>query len=826
MGSSEKKKYLSELAELRERYEKIKKNKPQERGYALEKLFVDLMKISDIPVQEPFKIVGEQIDGTIKYEGHYYLIELKWVNKKASETNISNLYIKANGKLESRGLFIAMKGFSEDAIYALTKGKKLKVLILDGKHFENVIYGKYTFPGLLEFAISEASSGGDIYCLHEVPEDKKWILLKTTIEKEEEVVTPLPPAPYFAHPYPLQENFTGRLAEREALTEWFTEGDCPMFVYEAIGGMGKSALTWYWLQEDIIKKGLAPEGILWWSFYEKDARFETFLDKAIQYVSNGKTDGKAIPSTWEKMETLKTLLSQNRFLLVLDGVERVLRAYAGLGSPYQGDEVKKDDKQDFRACIEPNIGTFLQWLAVGNIKTKTLLTTRLCPKELDNIDGCFCKHLTKMNNEDAVDFFHRQGVKGSRAEIENVCDKFGYHPLSLRLLSGMIVKDPEYQGDVNAWVKHNPLTKLEGKEHHNILELAYNSLDKKKQTLISKLSAFRNPMNYESIVIFNEFGNEKDFDDALIELVDRGLLFRDEKSNKYDLHPIVRKYCYDRLLDKTGVHSQLRNYFAKVPPKEKIETLNDLAPVIELYHHTVKSGKYDEAIVLFRDRIHEIIYYQFGAYNLIIELLLALFPDGEDKPSRLKKESDQAWILNALANSYSLSGQPKKAIRLLEIANEIDEKRGAKKGVAVGLDNLADDQMRIGNFKSAESNLLRSIELCREIKAEFGEAVGHQGLGSLFVYQGEFDESEKELTEARKYFEKIENKEWTCLNESYHSIRALFLANIEEALNSAKKARDLADVHKLERNIIGAEWLLGAAHFMNKDFNEAEKHLD
>jgi hypothetical protein len=30
--------------------------------------------------------------------------------------------------------------------------------------------------------------------------------------------------------------------------------------------------------------------------------------------------------------------------------------------------------------------------------------------------------------------------------------------------------------------------------------------------------------------------------------------------------------------------------------KEKIITIDDLAPVIELYHHLVKAGKFDEAL--------------------------------------------------------------------------------------------------------------------------------------------------------------------------------------------------------------------------------------
>jgi hypothetical protein len=90
-----------------------------------------------------------------------------------------------------------------------------------------------------------------------------------------------------------------------------------------------------------------------------------------------------------------------------------------------------------------------------------------------------------MDKEDAVEFFHRQGVKGgTRAEIEMACESVGYHPLYLRLLSGMIVCDPKNPGDIQEWMKYDLIPELKGKEGHNILELAYNSLDKKKQEFI------------------------------------------------------------------------------------------------------------------------------------------------------------------------------------------------------------------------------------------------------------------------------------------------------------------------------------------------------
>ncbi len=126
----------------------------------------------------------------------------------------------------------------------------------------------------------------------------------------------------------------------------------------------------------------------------------------------------------------------------------MLRAYYNLGSPYQGDEIKEDERGDFRSCIEPNCGMFLQWLASGDPRTRTLLTSRLYPKELDGLDGCLRKDLEQMDKEDAVAFFHRQDVKGTRAEIEMACESVGYHPLSLRLLSGMIVRDLKNPGDI------------------------------------------------------------------------------------------------------------------------------------------------------------------------------------------------------------------------------------------------------------------------------------------------------------------------------------------------------------------------------------------
>jgi len=51
---------------------------------------------------------------------------------------------------------------------------------------------------------------------------------------------------------------------------------------------------------------------------------------------------------------------------------------------------------------------------------------------------------------DAVEFFRTQGIRGTHTEIEAACEPYGYHPLCLRLLAGLIVGDFQQPGDIAA----------------------------------------------------------------------------------------------------------------------------------------------------------------------------------------------------------------------------------------------------------------------------------------------------------------------------------------------------------------------------------------
>lgn len=642
---------------------------------------------------------------------------------------------------------------------------------------------------------------------------------------------------HLAHPYPMPPNFTGRDAEQKMLDEWLANDKDRLFILRALGGFGKSALAWQWISTHVSPADWTK--LVWWSFYEGDASFEHFTEETLKYLNH------AVPqSKREQVDELLKAMQAQKVLLIMDGFERALRAYGSMNAAYQGDEEPKlDDNQ--LDCVDLNAELFLKSVcSLPNLKSKVLMTTRLTPRVVkprgEFMLGCREDELTAMQKADAVAFFHKQKINGTHTEIEAACEPYGYHPLSLRLLAGRIAKDFENPGDIVV-AQH---LKIDGdiiQQKHHVLEVSFKSLPAPEQKLLSMIACFRSAVELKTIeaVTVGATGRSP-LQTDLHDLVDRGLLHFDDKNKKFDLHPIVRRFAYDHLTiaDRTGAHQRLVNYFQAVPKPQNVKTLEDLAPVIELYHHLVRAGNLDEAMDLFYNRLSEPIYYQFGAYQLCIELMRALFLDGEDKPPHLKDESAQAWALNGLAVAYSLSGQPRRSVPLLEMNLIIREKQGEKKSIAIVRGNLAHRNIDLGTLRNAEYNLRHRIELSSEIEDNYSEGIGHAELGRLFAYDGLFEEAEKEFPRAIRLFEKVNAIQYISIVWSYCALRFLLMArdnpqssivHCKSAIESVQRALELADEQAKDipvpRDYVRAHWLLGAAYRANNELTLAEENL-
>ena len=649
---------------------------------------------------------------------------------------------------------------------------------------------------------------------------------------------------FFGHRYGDLATFTGRADELKMLDVWLANDHEALLMIRALGGFGKSALAWTWFNSVHREKW---QTAVWWSFYEKESGFESFLSETLKHLGVDVKESARL-----QVNDLLEALRGTNILIVLDGFERLLRQYGRMDAALQSDDEDADIDPSQRDCSSPLTETFLHGLSGAGTKSKVLMTTRLCPRALESADGkllkgCRDEPLSAFSPEDAVTYFHNEGIAATRAEIVAVCSAYGYHPLSLSLLVGLINEDHEHRGDIAAVKNLEIFEDVKARRHH-VLERAYESLAPERRDLLSRISCFRGSMEY---AVLKKVFPSPDLDKALLDLRKRGLLQYAGESQRYDMHPIVRHYAYDKFAapDKTDAHMRLVNYFEAVPTPQTVTSLEDLAPVVELYHHMVRAGNLDEAINLFHDRIQEAIYHQFGAYQLQIELLRALFIDGEDKPPRLKKESDQAWTLNELGAVYGRSGQPYHSVKLREMQNAIREKAGDKKNLAIGLGNVAIQQLVIGALSAAEHNLRRQIELCREIVivdevVEFVEANGRHELARVLSYCGKWQDAEQEQDQALSLVKKLSAIQPEGIIWSYRALRFLLIVrgkltvdsgqlaekSVEWAIECAQRALELADettliLMNVPRDYVRAHWLLGAAYCANNDLTLAEENL-
>lgn len=114
----------------------------QKAGLDLEKLLNALFSTFDLAPREPFRVVGEQIDGSFELDHDVYLLEAKWESAPLAEKELLVFRGKIEGKSSfTRGVFLAMNGISADANTAIRSGKQPTFFVITGHDLMMVLQG-------------------------------------------------------------------------------------------------------------------------------------------------------------------------------------------------------------------------------------------------------------------------------------------------------------------------------------------------------------------------------------------------------------------------------------------------------------------------------------------------------------------------------------------------------------------------------------------------------------------------------------------------------------------------------------------------------------
>jgi hypothetical protein len=123
-----------ELRQLKETFIALAVETDRQRaGLALEVLLNRLFTIYGLDPRRPFKVTGEQIDGSFDLDAQIYLVEAKWEKDPLPEAPMLVFRGKIEGKSTfTRGLFIALNGVSDEARHAITQGKSPSFFVMNG----------------------------------------------------------------------------------------------------------------------------------------------------------------------------------------------------------------------------------------------------------------------------------------------------------------------------------------------------------------------------------------------------------------------------------------------------------------------------------------------------------------------------------------------------------------------------------------------------------------------------------------------------------------------------------------------------------------------
>jgi|GEM_PF-6709803 hypothetical protein len=133
-----------------------------------------------------------------------------------------------------------------------------------------------------------------------------------------------------------------------------------MLLFEAMGGSGKSMPTWEWLTRHATAARGDWAGRFWYSFYEKGAVMAGFCRQALAYMTMQPAVEFAQLRGPALADRLVAELEQRPWLLVLDGLERILVAHHRLDAAQLRDE-EADTATDQIGQRDPGAG----WQALG-----------------------------------------------------------------------------------------------------------------------------------------------------------------------------------------------------------------------------------------------------------------------------------------------------------------------------------------------------------------------------------------------------------------------------------------------------------------------------
>ncbi len=309
------------------------------------------------------------------------------------------------------------------------------------------------------------------------------------------------------------------------------------------GGTGKS---WHAMRllEELPRETSAFHGYFFWSSYYADD-WLTGLDRLLGYIDPPRGQRPA-----PRLIRLRQCLAAKRYLIVLDGVERLLR-------PIDESEVGRSN--------EPVTRRLLQIIAEPESRSTVVLTSRLWPKDLDaDAPGVKPHTLERMQTDDISDVEPYSWF--DRPRVSALCSLLDGHTYALSLAARFLAQGSRRDVEARFLELHRALfSSHPDRRLGAMIDLAVGASDREThgfgRALLERLAVFMSPVTEDTVQLcFDLATEEHGHHDALArptarevvnQLLGGGLLFRvasaptEIEPPAFTIHPTLRTYIFE-----------------------------------------------------------------------------------------------------------------------------------------------------------------------------------------------------------------------------------------------------------------------------------------
>jgi tetratricopeptide (TPR) repeat protein len=484
------------------------------------------------------------------------------------------------------------------------------------------------------------------------------------------------------------------------------------------GGEGKSSLARKWV-DDLLNdpSQRQPDGVFWWGFYENRS-VDEFLEAALNYMSGGRIDPRAVPSSNLRAQIIAAMLGSGQYLFVLDGLE----------------VIQHQDGDQYGLLQSNDLRDLLTFFARPDHQSFCLITSRAPVLDLMNYITYTHRDVERLSEDDGRTLLGVLGVKGSDADLNRAVTDWGGHALTLSILAAYLVA--RYDGDIKHLADLPVPTASEPRYErvHRLLRRYDECLTEDERKFLKIFSVFRLPVHeyaFDKVFLpLLNMGNKE----ALLKLISRlsnyRLIRRDEYEKSYIIHPLIRNHFFilftsSNALQTKVAHEKIKEYYLSIIGTiPQHPTLDDVKPLIEAIHHSCCSGTFDDAYELYT-RIEappdiyppdgrSILMFELGAHGTGVELLSDFFENSDfSNEPQVISLSTKSIILTDLGIAMVSLGKLNKAELYYQRALEIDLQTQNWGYVSVSYQDLAEVNLFLGKIDIAGLNAQLAIDFAR-----------------------------------------------------------------------------------------------------------------